>query len=110
MREAHSGRMPETMDELMSLPGIGRSTAGAILALSLDERQPILDGNVKRVLCRHAGIEGWPDRSATAKSLWQLADRLTAREAMRRLHPGHHGSWRDSLPSIPAALSAVPGG
>ncbi|MDH3914673.1 MAG: A/G-specific adenine glycosylase [Chromatiales bacterium] len=77
VREAHSGRMPETMDELMSLPGIGRSTAGAILALSLDERQPILDGNVKRVLCRHAGIEGWPGRSATATSLWQLADRLT---------------------------------
>ncbi|UCC13755.1 MAG: A/G-specific adenine glycosylase, partial [Gammaproteobacteria bacterium] len=77
IRDTHAGCVPENLEGLMALPGIGRSTAGAILALSLNERHPILDGNVKRVLCRHAGISGWPGRSATEKSLWKLAERLT---------------------------------
>jgi A/G-specific adenine glycosylase len=55
-------------------PGIGRSTAGAILALALGQRHPILDGNVKRVLARYYCVEGWPGASLTQKKLWQLAE------------------------------------
>ena len=57
IRDRHGGRFPRDMQSLMALPGIGRSTAGAILSLALDQRQAILDGNVRRVLCRHAGVE-----------------------------------------------------
>jgi A/G-specific adenine glycosylase len=75
--QQRGGRMPEDFDELLALPGIGRSTAGAILALSLGQRHPILDGNVKRVLTRVFGIEGDPGAAGTLKLLWIKAERLT---------------------------------
>ena len=56
--QRHGGEFPRRLDEVMALPGIGRSTAGAILALSRGERHPILDGNVKRVLARYFGVRG----------------------------------------------------
>ena len=62
------------------LPGIGRSTAGAILALSHGDRHPILDGNVKRVLCRYHGVGGWPGEGRVERTLWTLAERHTPRE------------------------------
>ena len=69
-----SGRaFPSTYDELASLPGVGRSTAAAIAALSSGERRAILDANARRVLARHAGIEGDPSRAATALRLWAVA-------------------------------------
>ncbi|MFT5449532.1 MAG: A/G-specific adenine glycosylase [Gammaproteobacteria bacterium] len=68
------GEFPQTIDELIALRGIGRSTAGAILSLSHDQVHPILDGNVKRVLCRHAGIDGWPGKAAVQRQLWTLAE------------------------------------
>ena len=71
--EQHDGDLPCDMDALITLPGIGRSTAGAILAQAWGERFPILDGNVKRVLCRYHGIVGWPGLPAVEKKLWQLA-------------------------------------
>jgi A/G-specific adenine glycosylase len=61
----------------MALPGIGRSTAGAILALSMNQRHPILDGNAKRVLARHAAVAGWPGKAAVAKKLWEIAEANT---------------------------------
>ncbi len=73
----HGGEFPGSVDGVASLPGIGRSTAGAILALARDHRAPILDGNVKRVLTRHRRIEGWPDAPATLRLLWSLAEELT---------------------------------
>jgi A/G-specific adenine glycosylase len=73
----HDGQFPRSVEALESLPGIGRSTAGAIASLSMGLRAPILDGNVKRVLTRHQGVSGWPELSAVKKSLWELADRLT---------------------------------
>ncbi|HSN70154.1 MAG TPA: A/G-specific adenine glycosylase [Steroidobacteraceae bacterium] len=76
----HGGRFPETHAEVESLPGIGRSTAGAILALSSGQRHPILDGNVKRVLTRWFGIEGFPGESAVERRLWSLADLCTPDE------------------------------
>ena len=73
----HEGEMPLTVDALVSLPGIGRSTAGAIVSICSGRRAAILDGNVKRVLARHFAIEGWPGSTAAAKSLWAKAEELT---------------------------------
>jgi A/G-specific adenine glycosylase len=70
----YGGEFPCTWDEVQALPGIGRSTAGAILALSHELRYPILDGNVKRVLARCFGVEGFPGDTAVAAKLWQLAE------------------------------------
>ncbi len=78
--EHHQGRFPETLEEVMALPGIGRSTAGAILSLALGQRHPILDGNVKRVLARHFAIDGWPGRTEVARRLWALSDELTPQQ------------------------------
>lgn len=73
------GDLPANIDALESLPGIGRSTAGAILALSMGQRQPILDGNARRVLARVFGIGGWPGDTAVNRELWALADACTPR-------------------------------
>ena len=80
VRDRHRGVMPRDLDGLVALPGIGRSTAGAILALSHGDRNPILDGNVKRVLCRYHGIDGWPGKSKVERTLWTLAERHTPHE------------------------------
>ena len=74
------GELPTTIDGLMRLPGVGRSTAGAIMALAHGKRAPILDGNVKRVLTRHEAVEGWPGRSGVQKILWAHAERYTPHE------------------------------
>ena len=73
----HGGDLPHELDELVKMPGIGRSTAGAILSLALDQPHPILDGNVKRVLARHRAIDGWPGTTDVLKQLWQLSEALT---------------------------------
>ncbi len=70
----HGGRFPADVKLLTALPGIGRSTAAAIAAFAYDVIAPILDGNVKRVLARHAGIEGFPGVSAIEKKLWREAE------------------------------------
>jgi A/G-specific adenine glycosylase len=75
--EEHGGRFPRSFEAVADLPGIGRSTAGAILALSRGERFPILDGNVRRVLSRHFGVEGSVSDGATLDRLWSLADECT---------------------------------
>ncbi len=74
--ERHGGDLPRDLDALIALPGIGRSTAGAILTQAWNDRAPILDGNVKRVLCRLFGIEGWPGTPAIEKKLWSIAATL----------------------------------
>lgn len=75
--EKFNGRFPDTFDAVVALPGIGRSTAGAILSLACGQYYPILDGNVKRVLTRYYAIAGWPGRSSMQKQLWALAEKLT---------------------------------
>ncbi|MCU7886599.1 MAG: A/G-specific adenine glycosylase [Candidatus Thiodiazotropha sp. (ex Lucinoma annulata)] len=75
--QQHQGVLPEGVDCLQTLPGIGRSTAGAIRSLAFEKYAPILDGNVKRVLARHFALSGWPGRSAVLKRLWQLSEELT---------------------------------
>ena len=74
--DRHAGELPRDLQALIALPGIGRSTAGAILAQAWGDPAPILDGNVKRVLCRVAGIEGWPGTPAVERTLWTLAGSL----------------------------------
>lgn len=73
----NQGGFPKHVSSLEALPGIGRSTAGAIASIAMGQRAPILDGNVKRVLARHAGIEGYPGTSETAKALWSVAEEHT---------------------------------
>ena len=73
----HHGELPADLNELNALPGIGRSTAGAILAQGFDQRAVILDGNVKRVLTRHGAVEGFPGKTAVERELWTLADSHT---------------------------------
>ncbi|MHA7816553.1 MAG: A/G-specific adenine glycosylase [Pseudohaliea sp.] len=76
----HGGQFPETVAELESLPGIGRSTAGAVVSIACGGRAPILDGNVKRVLARYHAVSGWPGRSAVLKALWEHAETHTPEE------------------------------
>ena len=80
IRDHHAGEFPRALDEVIDLPGVGRSTAGAILSLAFDQRHTILDGNVKRVLARHQAVEGWPGRTAVAKQLWDIAEQYTPEE------------------------------
>jgi len=77
VRDEFGGEFPLQFDDVQSLPGIGRSTAGAILSLAAGQRHPILDGNVKRVLARHGAIAGWPGQTAVQKELWSLAGERT---------------------------------
>ncbi len=89
----HGGQLPDRLEELLALPGIGRSTAAAILAQAHGQRLAILDGNVKRVLSRHAGIAGYPGLPAVERLLWQ--------EAETRLPPDKLG---DRMPDYTQAL------
>ena len=75
--EHHDGELPDTLDALAALPGIGRSTAAAILAQAHNQSHAILDGNVRRVLARFHGVHGWPGQSAVQAELWRLAESHT---------------------------------
>jgi len=74
--DRHGGSFPGTSEDLVALPGVGRSTAAAIAAFAFGVRGAILDGNVKRVLARHRGIEGFPGEAAVEKRLWVAAEAL----------------------------------
>lgn len=78
----HCGRIPRTAAQLVSLPGVGRSTAAAIAAFAFGERAAILDGNVKRLLARCFGIDGYPGERAVESRLWQLAGSLLPRSSL----------------------------
>ena len=71
--EHFNGTFPDTVEEMSTLPGIGRSTAGAIVSMAFGKPAPILDGNVKRVLARYHAVPGWPGKTAVANELWRLA-------------------------------------
>src|SRR5690554_3909603 len=80
--ERYDGDLPRDLAALMALPGIGRSTAGAILAQAWGDRHPILDGNVKRVLARVHAVEGWPGTSRVERQLWEHAQSHLPRTRM----------------------------
>ena len=90
------GRIPETLDDLLSLPGIGRYTAGAILSIAFNKEVPILDGNVKRVLSRVFAISGNPSKGNTQALLWQLSESLIPK--------GHAGSFNQALMDLGAMI------
>lgn len=76
----YAGEFPQQLSQVEALPGIGRSTAGAILSLAAGQRHAILDGNVKRVLARCFAVEGWAGKHSVQKMLWRLAEELTPTE------------------------------
>lgn len=75
--EQFGGEFPQSVEALCELPGIGRSTAGAICSITWNLPTPILDGNVKRVLARFFAVEGWPGQTFVADTLWKYAEQLT---------------------------------
>lgn len=80
----YNGVFPEAPEIIAELPGIGRSTANAIAVVCFGARVPILDGNVKRVLCRTFGIEGIPGTAALESRLWQYAEELLPKRLPKR--------------------------
>jgi A/G-specific adenine glycosylase len=90
------GRWPESPEELMKLPGIGRSTAGAISSIAFDHDAPALDGNVARVLCRIFRVRRNPRESRTQKTLWDMAQEL--------LPTGHAGDFNQALMDLGATV------
>ena len=78
--EHYKAEFPQQFDDVVNLPGIGRSTAAAILAQAFGQRQPILDGNVKRVLSRIYAISGWTGHKRVEQRLWQLAEEYTPQQ------------------------------
>jgi len=84
VQQQYGGNFPTEFSQVLSLPGIGRSTAGAILSFAEEQRHAILDGNVKRVLARFYAIEGWYGQKAVADKLWQLAEINTPQQEIGR--------------------------
>jgi len=82
----YNGEFPQKIDEVIALPGIGRSTAGAILSLSLNKHHAILDGNVKRVLARCYTVEGHNAQAKFEKTLWPIAEVLTPKEGVAQFN------------------------
>lgn len=73
----HNGQFPLEFDQVLALPGVGRSTAAAVLSLAAGQAHAILDGNVKRVLSRHFLVAGWPGKPQVLQKLWEIAEQLT---------------------------------
>jgi A/G-specific adenine glycosylase len=96
IQERHGGTFPTAIEQVEALPGIGRSTAGAVLSLALGQHHPILDGNVKRVLARCFGVAGWPGQTAVQAQLWRLAEQLTPAERV--------GAYNQAMMDLGATL------
>ncbi|GAB4520123.1 MAG: A/G-specific adenine glycosylase [Anaerolineae bacterium] len=94
--ERHGGRIPDRRDALLALPGIGPYTAGAILSLAYGKDEPLLDGNVRRVLCRIFDIDDDPSKASTERRLWDLATQL--------LPPGRAGEFNEALMDLGATV------
>ena len=80
----HGGKFPTDIEQVIALPGVGRSTAGAVLSLSLKQHHPILDGNVKRTLARCYAVEGWPGKKPVENKLWEIAEANTPSAGVER--------------------------
>ena len=80
IRDQFNGEFPTRFDDIVQLPGIGRSTAGALLAQAFQQPYAILDGNVKRVLTRVFAIEGWPGNKDIENQLWVIAEQQTPQQ------------------------------
>jgi len=82
IKKEYQGLFPQSIDAVIALPGIGRSTAGAILSISLNKHHAILDGNVKRVLARCYKVDGHNGQARYEKALWPIAEALTPKEGV----------------------------
>ena len=91
-----NGEFPGDVEGLVTLPGVGRSTAGAIVSIALGKRAAILDGNVKRVLARHQAVEGWPGKTAVHDQLWDIAEQYTPAK--------RHGDYTQAMMDLGATL------
>jgi len=99
--ELHGGELPRSIDALVALPGIGRSTAGAILSLGYDEVVPILDGNVRRLYCRHFAVDGWPGLAKVERLLWNLVEKH-----LSEVRPGDYNQGLMDLGALVCTRSA----
>ncbi len=93
-----NGKLPSTVAELRTLPGIGRYTAGAIASIAFGRDAAAVDGNVTRVLCRYFGIKKDVGKAGTRRELWELAERLVPR--------GHAGEYNQALMDLGATICA----
>lgn len=100
--EKHRGEFPRLYEQLLELPGIGRSTAAAICALAFHERRAILDGNVRRVLARYCGIAGWTGEKKVEEQLWQQAETLLPPPSRGRV--GERGGENSDVATYTQAL------
>jgi A/G-specific adenine glycosylase len=103
------GAFPRAVEDIESLPGIGRSTAAAIASFCFGAHEPILDGNVKRVFARVFGVEGFPGPARGRAAHVGAGTRTDAEERRRHLHAGLDGSRRHGLHTRSAALCRLPG-
>ncbi|MFZ3019123.1 MAG: A/G-specific adenine glycosylase [Gallionella sp.] len=103
--EKFGGEFPHKLDDILELPGIGRSTAAAICALAYHERRAILDGNVKRVLARYCGIEGWAGNRKVEEQLWQQAEALLPLPSRERV--GERGDSNSDVATYTQALMDI---
>lgn len=97
--EQHGGSLPADRRALLALPGVGRYTAGAILSLAFGQAEPVLDGNVRRVLCRLYDIAEDPRAPAVERSLWELAAVL-----VEAAPPGQAGDLNEALMELGALV------
>lgn len=86
VNDKFEGIFPTRFDDVVALPGVGRSTAGAILSLSQNQHFAILDGNVKRVLTRYFAVEGWPGNKTIENKLWQLSEQVTPKHDVAKFN------------------------
>ncbi|TWU60297.1 A/G-specific adenine glycosylase [Rubripirellula tenax] len=84
----HDGKFPESFDDVLALPGIGRYTAGAILSISRDQRLPILEGNTVRVFSRWIALRSPVNETASTKVLWEVAEAMLPAKSSK-VPPGH---------------------
>lgn len=94
--DRHQGRFPQHLEAAQALPGLGRSSASAILSFALGKNLAILDGNVKRILCRAFAIPGWPGQAQVERELWRLAEQLTPKE--------HTADYNQAMMDLGASL------
>jgi A/G-specific adenine glycosylase len=94
--ERFGGKIPQAVDELLTLPGIGRYTAGAVASIAFNQNAPIVDGNIIRVLCRYFNIANDAKKSETQKELWALSESLIPR--------GHAGDFNQSMMELGATV------
>ncbi len=110
IRDEHGGQFPRGFAAVAALPGIGRSTAGAILALARNERFAILDGNARRVLARYFAVAGAVSDAAVLQQLWQLAERCTPSTEVAAYTQAIMDLGATVCVRTPARVPAVPAG